>query len=175
MGATDASPRQRRPGARRRAREVALAALYRADLLGLDHAAALASLPEMLSLNDEQQPTEGRGGRRIRAEALAYAHDLISGLALESVAIDAVIAELATGWSLERLSITDRNILRLGLWELTQGHPPAAVVNEAVEIAREYGGPDSARFVNGVLGAWLDRQKAGEPQPGTENCEGQSQ
>ena len=60
MGDTDRTEPERRPGARRRAREVALAALYRADLLDLGYAAALASLPEMLALNDESLPEADR-------------------------------------------------------------------------------------------------------------------
>jgi N utilization substance protein B len=161
MADTDATPRPRPPGPRRRAREAALAALYRADVLGLDYPAALVSLPEVFALNEEQYPPEGRVGRRIRGEALAYAHDLLSGLALEAEEIDATIAELARGWSLERLTATDRCLLRLALWELRQGQEPRIVVNEAVEIAHQYGGEDSARFVNGVLGAWVDGRTDG--------------
>ena len=80
--------------------------------------------------------------------------------------IDATIAELATDWRLDRLSITDRNILRLALWELGSGEPPAVVVNEAVEIAGQYGGAESAKFVNGVLGGWLQRAEDGNREDG---------
>ena len=161
MGDTDRTEPERRPGPRRRAREVALAALYRADLLDLGYAAALASLPEMLSLHEESRPEPERRARSIRAEALQYAHGLVTGVSLESERIDATIAELSTDWSLDRLSVTDRNILRLALWELGNGEPPGVAINEAVEIAQEYGGAESSKFVNGVLGAWVKRESAG--------------
>jgi len=161
MGDTDRTEPQRRPGARRRAREVALAALYRADLLDLGYAAALASLPDMLALNEESLPDTERRARGIRAEALQYAHDLVTGVSLEGERIDATITELSTDWSLERLSITDRNILRLALWELSNGEPPGVAINEAVEIAQQYGGAESSKFVNGVLGAWVRREESG--------------
>jgi len=166
MGDTDRTEPRRRPGARRRAREVALAALYRADLLGLGHSAALVSLPEMLALSEEHWAEEGRRAERLRAEALQHAHNLVTGVSLDCETIDATIAELATDWRLDRLSITDRNILRLALWELGRGEPPAVVVNEAVEIAGEYGGAESAKFVNGVLGGWLQRAEGGNREDG---------
>jgi len=161
MGDTDRTEPERRPGARRRAREVALAALYRADLLDLGYAAALVSLPEMLALNEENLPEADRRARGVRAEALQYAHDLVTGVSLESERIDAAIAELSTDWSLDRLSVTDRNILRLALWELGRGEPPGVAINEAVEIAQRFGGAESSKFVNGVLGAWVKRQESG--------------
>ena len=156
----------RGPGARRRAREVALAALYRADLLDLSAAATLASLPEVFALSEEPWPQPRRQAHRLRAEALAYAHEILTGVMLDREAIDGTIDGLAIDWRLDRLSITDRNLLRLSLWELNRGEPPAVVVNEAVEIAQEYGGPESSRFVNGILGAWVRRQDRGDREPG---------
>jgi N utilization substance protein B len=160
MGDTERTEPKRRPGARRRARELALAALYRADLLGLGESAALASLPETLSLNQESWPERGRVAQRLRAEALEYAHQLLTGVWLDREALDAAIEESATGWSLDRMPITDRNILRIALSELRRGEPVAVVVNEAVELASQYGGPESSRFVNGVLGGYAARRAA---------------
>lgn len=167
MSVINRTERERRPGARRRGRELALAALYRADLLDLGPSGAACSLPEVLALHEEINPEKGPKAERVRTEALEYAHQLVTGLALERRAIDQDISELSTEWSLERLSITDRNILRIALWELKQGGVPAVIVDEAVELAKQYGGPDSPRFVNGILGAWLARHHAEEHEPHT--------
>jgi N utilization substance protein B len=78
--------------------------------------------------------------------------------------LDDVIAPLLQGWSLERLASVDRAILRMALYELQDmDTPAAAVIDEAVELAKRYGTEDSGRFVNGVLGAALRaiRQAAG--------------
>ena len=65
---------------------------------------------------------------------------------------DQIIAEFARGWTADRLARVDRAILRLGAWELLGTDiPPAVAINEAVELAKEYGGADSPAFVNGIL------------------------
>jgi len=149
-------PRKRAPapGARRRARELALAVLYRADLLGLGEAEALASLPETFDLHVENWPPEDRVSRELWEEAAGYAARLVGGALREREAVDAAIGAVSEDWPIERLAATDRALLRLAVWELGQAEsPPAVVVNEAVELAREYGEAESPKFVNGVLGA----------------------
>ena len=81
-------------------------------------------------------------------------------------AIDARVSALATDWAMDRQAAVDRNILRLGVYELLYlpETPVAAVVNEAVELAKKYSTAESGRFVNGVLGA-LAREPRGEPPP----------
>ena len=66
-----------------------------------------------------------------------------------------MIAEAATNWRIERLAIIDRLVLRLAVYELLErpAVPPAVVINEALELARTFSGPDAVRFVNGVLDA----------------------
>jgi len=155
MDSDERQDRPRRPGARRRARELALAALYRADLLDLGDAEALAALQDLLAIHIEDWPEKDKQTPHIRQEAVGYAIRIINGVFAERESIDATIEELAIGWSLERQAVTDRTILRIALWELTQDEPPGAIVNEAVELARGYGGPDSRKFVNGILGAKL--------------------
>ncbi|MGQ9730932.1 MAG: transcription antitermination factor NusB [Candidatus Zipacnadales bacterium] len=158
MAATNSPTSKHRLGARRRAREVALATLYRADLLELPASAALLSLPEMLSLTAESWPEEEWQEAAFRAQTLDYAHVLVTGVFLERETLDAAINDLAVDWRLDRLSLTDRNVLRIAMWELScSDQPPAAVINEAVEIAKQYGGSESPKFVNGILGAWLER------------------
>lgn len=70
--------------------------------------------------------------------------------------IDAIIAKAAPEWPLERIAIIDRNALRIGLYELLYANPeevpPKVAINEAIEIVKNYGGPNSGKFINGVLG-----------------------
>ena len=69
--------------------------------------------------------------------------------------IDATIAAYAAHWPIEQMSLVDRNILRIGVYELNlNDHVPAKVaINEAIELAKNYGGQSSGKFVNGILGA----------------------
>lgn len=91
---------------------------------------------------------------RADQEVASFAHELVSGVLEHLPEIDRAIAARAHDWRLDRLANVDRNILRLGVYELTQRPevPPSVVINEAVELAKAYGGPESSRFVNGVLG-----------------------
>lgn len=70
--------------------------------------------------------------------------------------IDAIITKAAPEWPLERIAIIDRNALRIGLYELLYADPnevpPKVAINEAIEIVKNYGGPNSGKFINGVLG-----------------------
>lgn len=69
--------------------------------------------------------------------------------------IDALIAEYATNWPMEQMTLVDRNILRLGVYEMQYNEdiPPKVAINEAIELAKAYGGPSSGKFINGILGA----------------------
>jgi N utilization substance protein B len=84
----------------------------------------------------------------------SFTHRLVVGVLAERAAIDARIAGLSAGWSLERQAAVDRNILRLAGFEMLYlaGVPAAASINEAVELAKKYSTAESGRFVNGVLG-----------------------
>ena len=77
----------------------------------------------------------------------------LTGGTLERISeIDARIQEVSANWKLGRMSVIDRNVLRLAVFELTSGGtPPRVVLNEAVELAKTFGSADSGRFVNGVL------------------------
>ena len=80
---------------------------------------------------------------------------IVSGVAARAVAIDELISEHATGWPLARMPSIDRNVLRIGCYELL-GRPEvpvAVVINEAVELAKTFSTDESGRFVNGVLSA----------------------
>lgn len=69
--------------------------------------------------------------------------------------IDELISKYAPQWPIEQITIIDRNILRIGIYELKFNNevPPKVAINEAIELAKNFGGPASGRFINGVLGA----------------------
>ncbi|TSC83988.1 MAG: putative transcription termination factor [Parcubacteria group bacterium Gr01-1014_13] len=69
--------------------------------------------------------------------------------------IDKLITQYAPQWPIEQITIIDRNILRIGIYELKFNNevPPKVAINEAIELAKNFGGPASGRFINGVLGA----------------------
>jgi N utilization substance protein B len=82
-----------------------------------------------------------------------FAQRLVLGTVAEVPALDALIAKSSEHWRVERLAVIDRLILRLAAWELQHepGTPAAVVMNEALELARQYSTTDAVRFVNGVL------------------------
>ena len=85
-----------------------------------------------------------------------FAKKIAGGVHEHIKALDAVIAKAAPEWPLERIAIIDRNALRIGLYELLYANPeevpPKVAINEAIEIVKNYGGPNSGKFINGVLG-----------------------
>jgi len=81
-----------------------------------------------------------------------FAWSLLSGVIAAREELDEVICRTATNWRLDRMAPTDRNVLRLGLFEMTKlGTPAAVVIDESIEIAREFGTEHSSSFVNGIL------------------------
>lgn len=83
-----------------------------------------------------------------------FARELVFGVEASQGEIDRVIAETSEHWAVSRMPLVDRNILRIATYELLSlpGVPPSVAINEAVELAKVYGGEDSSKFVNGVLG-----------------------
>ena len=88
-------------------------------------------------------------------DSLSFARELVTGVMLELVALDHKIYDYAPAWPTDQLSVVDRNILRIALYEVMfqKKAPLKSVVNEAVELAKAFGSDTSARFVNGVLGS----------------------
>lgn len=131
-------------GDRRIARELALQALYKLDMLG-DTAA-----PGALGVFWDHFVPEGvpRGG-----ESERFARELVAGVEGHRARIDELIAAAAEHWRLPRLSRVDVNVLRLATFELLERPeiPAAVTIDEAIEIARRYGSEDSSAFVHGVL------------------------
>ena len=136
---------------RHEARERALGVLYEADLLRRDIASQLERVA-----NDPH------------AGALdAFTRALVTWVAVRRAELDEVIARHARGWTIARMPVVDRNLLRLGVYELlhTPQVPAAVVIDEVVELAKELSTPDSPRYVNGVLSAVLrsrDAQMTGQ-------------
>ncbi len=99
------------------------------------------------------------------ADNFAFVNALVSGTINKIGEVDPLISKCAPEWPLDQIAIVDRNILRLGAYELLFGNydetPPKVAINEAIELAKTYGGESSARFVNGVLGTIY--KEMGEP------------
>jgi N utilization substance protein B len=91
--------------------------------------------------------------------------DLVKGTLEHIAEIDAIIEKAAPQWPIDQIAMVDRNVLRLGLFELIWGDreavPPKVAINEAIELAKSFGGDSSGRFVNGVLGTVY--KEMGEP------------
>jgi N utilization substance protein B len=83
-----------------------------------------------------------------------FIYDLISGVEKNLLKIDEIIRQTAPEWPLEQITVIDRNILRLGIYELifAKEVPPKVAINEAVELGKAFGGESSGKFINGVLG-----------------------
>jgi N utilization substance protein B len=86
-----------------------------------------------------------------------FAWRILKGIADHLPEIDETIVKNAPNWPLDKIAIVDRNVLRIGIYELLFADhnevPPKVAINEAVELAKNYGGPNAARFINGVLGS----------------------
>lgn len=87
-------------------------------------------------------------------EDIDFANGIIDGIAEHSEEIDAIIGEASNGWSVSRMPKVDLSVLRVAVYELVYDKkaPQKVIINEAVRIATKYGGEDSPRFINGVLG-----------------------
>ena len=127
-------------GERRQARVAALQTLYEVDIARHDP-------DEALERNAESQ--------RLSPEARAFAGELVHGVMDRLDEIDADIQRAAPEWPLSQMARIDKNTLRLAIYEILYNTlvPAKAAINEAVELAKQFGGDASSRFVNGVLGA----------------------
>ncbi|MCP4087560.1 MAG: transcription antitermination factor NusB [Actinomycetia bacterium] len=97
-----------------------------------------------------------------------FIRDLAMGTFKKMQELDEAIQPIAPEWPIEQIARIDRNILRMSLWELTHGKdvPPKVVINEAVELAKSFGGDNSSKFINGVLGtAFRNMEEGAEEAP----------
>lgn len=125
------------------ARSIAIQTLFEWDFRGQDN----KRLPEILEHN-LQEFGEGLTEKE-------FSVNLINGIVANLKKIDKIISEYAPDWPIDQITVVDRNILRLGIYELAiqKEVPPKVAINEAIELAKSLGGQSSGKFVNGVLGA----------------------
>ncbi|MBI4437985.1 transcription antitermination factor NusB [Candidatus Uhrbacteria bacterium] len=124
-------------------RTIALQALYQWDFLGQPD----GKLPEMIAFNrTEFAPKFDDEG---------FVEELVHGVVKHRAELDEVITSFAPDWPIESITLVDRNVLRMGVYELkiVEKIPAKVAINEAIELAKGFGGQASGRFVNGVLGA----------------------
>jgi N utilization substance protein B len=139
---------------RRRAREVALQALYQIDLVD---SADPAFLKRFII------------GRVRAAPLIRFTEDLVRGVRSNLAEIDAEIESRAENWRLARMTVVDRSLLRMATFEILHTEvPPAVAADEAVELAKRYGAESSPRFVAGIL-AKLIADRSGDAAPSASN------
>ncbi|WP_038057253.1 transcription antitermination factor NusB [Thermodesulfobacterium hydrogeniphilum] len=124
---------------RRKGREIALQILYQKDIADLSIEEAIENYKRYLNINNIQ--------------ALKFGEELVRGVLDNLDFIDKIIQKYTPSWPLERMNITDKNILRLAVYEMffRPDIPEVVSINEAVELAKLYGTDDSPAFINGVL------------------------
>jgi N utilization substance protein B len=135
-------------------RSIAMQSLFEWDF----HGCPKNAIKEMIKHNiDEFAPG---------MDDASFIYDLTQGVAERAGEIDKLIQEMAPEWPLESITTVDRNILRLGVYELKYSNapdvPPKVAINEAIELAKTFGGASSGKFVNGILGAIY--KQMGEPR-----------
>lgn len=130
---------------RSRAREVALQALFQEDLNPRDSRDQVMPLLE---------------NRLKEAELREFAVSLVLGVLRNREELDAMITSKADNWSVSRMAATDRNILRLGAYEIRYTDtPPRVAIDEAVELAKRFGSASSSQFVNGILDKLIEKKE----------------
>jgi N utilization substance protein B len=145
---------------RRYARAAALRFLYQADQSvdwRWDEEQQTLFWDQATSLDDALEGQELKTAR-------TFANWLIAGVIAHRADLDREITARATNWRLERMGAVDRNLLRLCAFEILYGAdkvPPVAAINEAIELAKEFGDTESPKFINGIL----DRLHNDQPQP----------
>jgi transcription antitermination protein NusB len=132
-------------GIRRKARESALQFLFQDDFTAGD--IQQGELAERFDLFCNLY--------QVNRKARPYTLDLVQGILQNRDHVDSLIGQCAKNWRLERIAITDRNLLRIGVFEMLycEDIPDQVAINEAVEIAKRYGGEESPAFINGILDA----------------------
>jgi N utilization substance protein B len=125
------------------ARSIAMQALYEWDFRGQP----TAILPAII----EHDLDEFGTGLKDKE----FSKEIVDGVISHLAEIDAVISKYAPAWPIDQITVIDRSILRIGIYELkfVKDIPPKVAINEAIELAKSFGGPSSGKFVNGVLGS----------------------
>lgn len=134
-------------GTRRISRETALQFLYQEDFTIVPGQKHGYDLEERFKLFCSLY--------QVNKKARSYAVKLLGGITENLDVVDKLIVDAAENWRLSRIAATDRNLLRIAVYEMahTKDVPPEVAINEAVEIAKKFAGEDSPKFINGVLDA----------------------
>ncbi len=127
-------------GTRRKARIAALQALYELDCT---------------KHKVEETSARLRAGETLTQEALSFSEELVKGVLQHKSELDALIGKLAPAFPVEQMPIIDRNILRLAIFEIlfSKETPLKVAINEAIELAKDFGSDSSPRLINGILGS----------------------
>ena len=136
-------------GIRRQARIAALQALYELDCT---------------KHKVEETSARLRAGETLTQEALSFSEELVKGVLQHKSELDAVIEKSAPAFPLEQMPIIDRNILRLAIFEISFSDktPIKVAINEAIELAKDFGSDSSPRLVNGILGSITAQRGVGQ-------------
>jgi N utilization substance protein B len=136
---------------RRQARERALQVLFQVDMGGTDPTVALAQMDEEFGS---------------LAESKDFTEKNVYGVIENLLFIDHVIAAVSKDWNVERMANVDRNIMRLALYEVffCDDIPNSVSVNEAVDLGKKFGGDESGKFINGILGKVIENIEDYEPE-----------
>ena len=128
---------------RTKARSIALQVLYEVDLCEHQPGLVLVEHMERLTMDDSLKD---------------FVSEIVSGVVEYQQTLDEFIADFAPDWPLDQVAVIDRNLLRMALWEIAvyENTPVKVAINEAVELAKLYGSDGTARFINGVLGGFID-------------------
>jgi N utilization substance protein B len=148
------------PPARSKARKRALDVLFEAELRGLP---VLELLAERITLGSPPVP--------------AYAADLVRGVTVHAARIDELISEYAEGWTLDRMPAVDRNVLRIGVYELlwAQDVPDGVAISEAVLLARDLSTDASPAFINGLLARIAELKPSLQKESGPGEADAQAE
>ncbi|MBI3242621.1 MAG: transcription antitermination factor NusB [Chloroflexi bacterium] len=125
---------------RRKARSLALQVLYEVDC-------TTHPVEDVIRSRLEDTP--------VNVDVEVFARQMIDGVLRNAAELDSLIHRHAPEWPLDQMAIIDRNILRMAIWEfaVSRTNPIKVAINEAVELAKDYGSDSASRFINGVLGA----------------------
>jgi len=136
-------------GTRRKARIAALQVLYELDCT---------------RHKVEETSAHLRAGETLAQEALAFSEELVKGVLQHKSELDALIRRFAPAFPVEQMSVIDRNILRLAIFEIlfSDKAPLKAAINEAIELAKDFGSDSSPRLINGILGSITTERDAGQ-------------
>jgi N utilization substance protein B len=140
---------------RRRAREYALQILFQLELAGTE-------------LNDDLLTTFWKGVNHEPDDVKEFTHSIVRETLANLDKIDAIIKKAAQNWSLERMAVIDRNILRASTYELSfrEDIPASVAINEALEIAKKFSTEESASFINGILDRIANEDKKSKKNTG---------